>query len=148
MDPDELDELLGSARPELARLLPELGSGDAASLPPPAEEGSTRLLEMVFGLIGRLAADQPLMVVIEDLHWADQSTLDLVSLLVRALRGVPVLLVLTFRSDEMHRAHPLWPLISGWERVRSWARPSRPPRACLSPLPWGDAKSEAPWTWI
>ena len=122
MDPDELDELLGPARPELARLLPELGSGDAGSLPPPAEEGSTRLLEMVFGLIGRLAADQPLMVVIEDLHWADQSTLDLVSLLVRALRGVPVLLVLTFRSDEMHRAHPLWPLISGWERVRSVRR--------------------------
>ncbi|HET7049843.1 MAG TPA: AAA family ATPase [Solirubrobacteraceae bacterium] len=126
MDPDELDELIGPARPELARLLPELGSGDAASLPPPAEEGSTRLLEMVFGLIGRLAADQPLMVVIEDLHWADQSTLDLVSLLVRALRGVPVLLVLTFRSDEMHRAHPLWPLISGWERVRSVRRMELP----------------------
>jgi DNA-binding NarL/FixJ family response regulator len=126
MDPDELDGFLGPARRELARLLPELDPEVAMSLTPAAEEGNTRLLEMVFGLIQRLAADRPLMVVIEDLHWADQSTLDLVSLLVRALRGVRVLLVLTFRSDELHRGHPLRPLISGWERVRSVRRMELP----------------------
>jgi predicted ATPase len=62
------------------------------------------------------------MLVIEDLQWADRSTLDLVSLLVRSLRGVRVLIVLTFRSDEIHRSHPPRPLIAGWERVRSVRR--------------------------
>ena len=76
----------------------------------------------MFGVVQRLAADRPLMFVIEDLQWADRSTLDLVSLLVRSLRGVRVLLVLTFRSDEIHRSHPLRPLIAAWERVRSVRR--------------------------
>src|ERR1700751_1259279 len=42
--------------------------------------------------------------------------------LVRALRGVRVLLVVTFRSDELHRGHALRPLVTGWERVRSVRR--------------------------
>jgi hypothetical protein len=59
------------------------------------------------------------MVVFEDLHWADQSTLDLAAFLVQALRAVPVLLELTYRSDELHRGHRLRPLLAAWERVRS-----------------------------
>jgi len=59
------------------------------------------------------------MVVFEDLHWADQSMLDLAAFLVQALRAVPVLLVLTYRSDELHRDHRLRPLLAAWERVRS-----------------------------
>ena len=122
MDPDELDGFLGPARPDLARLLPELDP-EAAHAPAPAgESGSARLLELVFGVVQRLAADRTLMFVIEDLQWADRSTLDLISLLVRSLRGVRVLLVLTFRSDEIHRSHPLRPLIAAWERVRSVRR--------------------------
>ena len=122
MDPDELEPLLGPARDELARLLPALSPDRGVSLAPVSEDGSARLLELVFGVIGRLAEEQPLMFVIEDLHWADRSTLDLVALLVRALRGVCVLLVVTFRSDELHRGHPLRPLLTDWERVRSVRR--------------------------
>ncbi|HSC02243.1 MAG TPA: AAA family ATPase, partial [Solirubrobacteraceae bacterium] len=122
MDPDELDAFLGPARLELARLLPELDPEAARAPAPAGESGSGRLLELVFGVIQRLAADRPLMFVIEDLQWADRSTLDLVSLLVRGLRGIQALLVLTFRSDEIHRSHPLRPLIAGWERVRSVRR--------------------------
>ncbi len=122
MDPDELEGFLGSARSELARLLPELDPDVAGAPLSGGEAGSARLLELVFGVIQRLAADQPLMLVVEDLHWADRSTLDLASLLVRALRGVRVLLVLTFRSDEIHRSHPLRPLIATWERIRSVRR--------------------------
>jgi len=122
MDRRELDEVLGPASGELARLLPELDPGHALALAPAGEDGNLRLLELVFGVIQRLAADRPLMVVMEDLHWADQSTLDLASLLVRALRAVRVALVMTFRSDELHRSHPLRPLINDWERVRSVRR--------------------------
>jgi DNA-binding CsgD family transcriptional regulator/tetratricopeptide (TPR) repeat protein len=118
--PDELDRLLGPARRELGRLLPELASGLEATGAP---GGSTaQLFELVLGVLGRLGRERPLVLVIEDLHWADRSTLDLVAFLVRGLRTVRVLLVLTFRSDEVDRRSPLRPLLSGWERQRGVER--------------------------
>ncbi|GAA5198277.1 LuxR family transcriptional regulator [Rugosimonospora acidiphila] len=116
---EELDRCLGAARLPLARLLPELSPGSSG----PAQEGSpTQLLEYVLGLITRLAATRPLLIVVEDLHWADRSTLDLVAFLVQTLRELGVLMVLTYRSDEMHRRHPLRPLVTAWERVRNTER--------------------------
>jgi DNA-binding CsgD family transcriptional regulator/predicted negative regulator of RcsB-dependent stress response len=117
--PEELDAYLGPARSELAWVLPDLDRERALTAPPLHEGGTARLRELVLGVIERLAADRPLMFVIEDLHWADRSTLDLVALLVRALRADRVLVVVSFRSDELHRSHPLRPLITGWERVRT-----------------------------
>jgi predicted ATPase len=122
MDPEALDGFLGPARMDLARLLPELEPQAATTPAPVGESGSARMLELVFGVIQRLAAVRPVMLVIEDLQWADRSTLDLLSLLVRSLRGVRVLIVVTFRSDEIHRSHPLRTLIAAWERVRSVRR--------------------------
>ena len=114
----QLDELLGTAAPGLARILPELASGrDAVAADDSPQAG--QLLELVLGLLGRLSAVRPVTFVIEDLHWADQATLDLAAFLVRSLRAVRVLLVLTYRSDELHRRHPLRPLLSGWDRLRS-----------------------------
>jgi DNA-binding CsgD family transcriptional regulator/tetratricopeptide (TPR) repeat protein len=118
MPADELSEVLGPAGPGLARLLPELAPG-AVPGPAGADLQAAQLLELVLGLLGRLSAVRPVMFVIEDLHWADQSTLDLAAFLVRSLRGVGVLLVATYRSDELHRRHPLRPLLSSWERMRS-----------------------------
>jgi DNA-binding CsgD family transcriptional regulator len=119
--PDALDDLLGPARPELARLVPELGDGLAG-----AQQGdrpaTAQLLELVLGAVGRIGRDRPLVLVFEDLHWADRSTLDLVALLVRALHDTRVLLVLTYRTDELHRAHPLRRLLGGWDRSRSVRR--------------------------
>jgi predicted ATPase/DNA-binding NarL/FixJ family response regulator len=117
--PDELDALLGPARSEFARVLPDLDPSAALSRAPLAEGGTGRLLELALGVIERVAEDRPLMFVIEDLHWADRSTLDLVALLVRALRAGSVLVVVSFRTDELHRSHPLRPLVTGWERVRT-----------------------------
>jgi DNA-binding CsgD family transcriptional regulator len=118
--PDALDELLGPARPELARLVPELGGDDAL---PAAPGGQTaQLLELVLGAVGRIGRDGPLVLVIEDLHWADRSTLELAALLVRGLHDTKVLLVLTYRSDELHRAHPLRRLLGSWDRSRSVRR--------------------------
>jgi DNA-binding NarL/FixJ family response regulator len=117
--PEELDALLGPARSEFARVLPDLDPDAALSTAPLTEGGAARLLELALGVIERLAEDRPLMFVIEDLHWADRSTLDLVALLVRALRAARVLVVVSFRTDELHRSHPLRPLVTGWERVRT-----------------------------
>jgi ATP/maltotriose-dependent transcriptional regulator MalT len=117
--PGELDDLLGRARPEVARLLPELSGA-----PEPATElrSSAQLFELLLGVLVRLAAAGPVLVVVEDLHWADQSTLDFVAFLARALAEVPITVLVTYRSDEMYRGHPLRALLATWERSRQVLR--------------------------
>jgi len=119
--PETLTEVLGQAGTGLARLLPELGLVSPHGNPP-EDLQKAQLLEMVLGLLHRLSDLQPVLLFIEDLHWADQSTLDLIAFLARSLREARVLLVATYRSDELHRRHPLRPLLSRWERVRSIGR--------------------------
>ena len=125
MAPAELADVLGPARRGLGRLLPELhpdaqAAGPADDAVQAAEGiGVAQLLELILGLLGRLSVGRPLMLVLEDLHWADQSTRELVAFLIRSLRGVRVLLLVTYRSDELNRRHPLRPLIASWERLRS-----------------------------
>ncbi|HEX3312651.1 MAG TPA: AAA family ATPase [Streptosporangiaceae bacterium] len=114
----ELADVLGPARRGLGRLLPELDPGGSAE---PAADGVqvSQLLELVLGLLGRLSARRPLLLVLEDLHWSDQSTRELVAFLIRSLRGVRVVLLATYRSDELNRRHPLRPLIASWDRLRT-----------------------------
>jgi DNA-binding CsgD family transcriptional regulator/tetratricopeptide (TPR) repeat protein len=121
MPADELDAALGIARPHLARLLPGLETGDSVG---PSNSGmpGSALLEMVLGVLERLSAAGPVLFVIEDAHWADQSTRELVAYLIQALRDVPVVVLMTYRSDEMHRRHPLRPLLTTWDRLRSVRR--------------------------
>jgi DNA-binding CsgD family transcriptional regulator/tetratricopeptide (TPR) repeat protein len=114
--PAELDDALGPARRQLARLVPEFAGKDAEDA---HNANSSQLPELVLGLLERLALTRPVVLILEDLHWADSSTLELVAYLAHALSDSPVLLVTTFRSDEIHRRHPLRPLISAWERDRS-----------------------------
>ncbi len=116
LDSEQLEAVLGHARQELARLLPELDPSVGVDQSAPAQ--AARLFELVLGVLERAAALQPLMLIIEDLHWADPSTLALMSFLVAELRGAPLLSVLTYRSDEMHRSHPLRAVLSGWSRAR------------------------------
>ena len=75
----------------------------------------------MLGLVSRLAAERPLVVVFEDLQWADRSTLELIALLVRGLTG-HALLICTVRFDELHRAHPFRRMAGRWEQQRSVER--------------------------
>ena len=59
-----------------------------------------------------------MVLVIEDIHWADRSTLDLLAFLVRNLRQSPIVILGTFRSDELHRRHPLVPFLAELKRGR------------------------------
>ncbi|WP_433517696.1 helix-turn-helix transcriptional regulator [Nonomuraea sp. CA-143628] len=102
----------------LARLLPEFGEPDGDG-----SEARARLFEQLLGLLERLAEDRPVVLVIEDAHWADRSTRDLLSFLVRYQRsGVRLLIVVTYRADELHRTHPLRPLLAELGRVDWVAR--------------------------
>jgi DNA-binding CsgD family transcriptional regulator len=126
LDPAELEAVAGPARHELGRLLPDLAwGGDAA-----ADAGATgagragqgRLFALLLGVVERLAARAPLLLIVEDLHWADRSTRDLLAFLATYLRSGPVMLVLTFRSDELDRLHPLRGLLGELVRNRRVVR--------------------------
>jgi DNA-binding CsgD family transcriptional regulator len=126
MPPDVLAGVLGPAAPGLSRLLPELapltaGGAPGGALAGPAGEDmqKAQLLELVLGTLSRLSGVAPVLFTVEDVHWADRSTLDLTAFLIRSLRNARVLVVVTYRSDELHRRHPLRPLLTSWERDRS-----------------------------
>jgi class 3 adenylate cyclase/DNA-binding CsgD family transcriptional regulator/tetratricopeptide (TPR) repeat protein len=94
---DAMRELAGPSWQELARVLPSLGEPEAD---PPGQAAQPRLFELLLSLLGRLSMQTSVALVVEDLHWADQSTRDLLAFLVRNLRQERVLLVVTYRSDE------------------------------------------------
>jgi DNA-binding NarL/FixJ family response regulator len=93
------------ARPVLSRLLPD---GDEGGLEADWA-GLTRqqMFGAVLSLLSELAADSPVLLVIEDLHWADASTRHLVTFLARMLHRERVAVIGTYRTDDLHRQHPL-----------------------------------------
>ena len=101
--------------PALGRLLPALGEERG---PTPGDEfEQVELFGGVLSLLERLSESSPVLLVIEDIHWADRSTRDLVAFLVRTLRTGRVAVILTFRSDELYRRHPLRPLLGELVRI-------------------------------
>jgi predicted ATPase len=124
LDLAELEAVAGPARQELARLVPDLPWGGAAAPAPAVVAGASqgRLFERLLGLVQRLAATTPLLWVLEDLHWADRSTRDLLAYLATYLRSGRVLLVGSFRSDELDRLHPLRRLLAELARNRRVVR--------------------------
>jgi DNA-binding CsgD family transcriptional regulator/tetratricopeptide (TPR) repeat protein len=63
--------------------------------------------EVARALLHELERRGPTVLVLEDLHWSDKATLDVMRLLVRRLTSVPVLLIATYREEQLHRTHPL-----------------------------------------
>lgn len=104
---------------ELARLLPELGDSGAGRHD---EQGMARLFELTARLLERVAATDTVALVLEDLHWADASTRHLLAYLVRTLRTGRLLVLATYRSDDIHRRHPLRPLLAELDRLRTVRR--------------------------
>jgi DNA-binding CsgD family transcriptional regulator/tetratricopeptide (TPR) repeat protein len=96
---DAVRRLIGPTWVELARLLPGLGEPASG---PPGPAAQLRLFELLLRLLAPLSEQTPVLLVIEDLHWADLSTRDLLAFLVRNLRRERLLLVVTYRSDEPH----------------------------------------------
>ena len=85
--------------------------------PQPVDDGRLQLFESVAGLICELAAATPLLLVLEDLHWADRSSRDLLRYLLARLVDVRVVVVASYRADDLHRRHPLRPLLAELVRL-------------------------------
>ncbi|QNP75704.1 AAA family ATPase [Streptomyces roseirectus] len=117
--PEELAAAAAGQEEELARLLPELGETARGRHD---EEGTARLFELTARLLERAAAEHTVVLVIEDLHWADTSTRHLLAYLFRTLRTGRLLVLATYRSDDIHRRHPLRPLLAELDRLRTVRR--------------------------
>ncbi|MFJ2081799.1 AAA family ATPase [Micromonospora chokoriensis] len=119
-------EVFAGYEAEFAPLLPELGRASAALAGPRAlplgDAPRGYLFDLVAELFQRLADACPLVLIIEDLHWADRSTRDLIGFLVRAARPGRLLLVCTYRTDELQRGHPLRPFLAELDRARGVER--------------------------
>ena len=111
LDSDALSEVLGPASAELGSLIPELGPPLAADAAP----GPGRVFELLRGVLQRLAQRQPVLVIIEDLHWADHGTRDLLRYLSRNLHA-PAALITTYRSEELPQRYPARKLIADLHR--------------------------------
>ncbi|HSF03940.1 MAG TPA: LuxR C-terminal-related transcriptional regulator [Solirubrobacterales bacterium] len=77
----------------------------------------TELFETVHAVFERLASSTPVLVILEDLHWADQSTRDLLGFLFQRRFVGPVSVVASYRSDDLHRRHPLRTSVAQWSRI-------------------------------
>lgn len=115
-------DLLGPAAPALRALLPDLliplTDGGTANTPPTLapEQEKRRLFNALCQLINRLAAARPVLLVMEDLHWSDETSLEFLLYCARQIAARPVLLLLTYRDDEV--GPELEHLLAGLERQR------------------------------
>jgi DNA-binding CsgD family transcriptional regulator/tetratricopeptide (TPR) repeat protein len=112
-----LDALSPGSRAQLATLLPGLQDDGRLRSDRDDPSGQLRLFEALLELIDTLSESAPLVLALEDMHWADRSTRTFVAFLARSLRQEHVVLLITYRADELHRRHPLRPLLSELERL-------------------------------
>jgi DNA-binding NarL/FixJ family response regulator len=114
-----IDELRSTETNDLGRLMPELGSttsSDAAIFERP-DWVQARIFESALALLRRLGDEVPVALVVEDLHWSDSATRDLLSFLARNARDECLVIIGTYRTDDLHRRHPLRPWLAEMERL-------------------------------
>jgi DNA-binding CsgD family transcriptional regulator/tetratricopeptide (TPR) repeat protein/energy-coupling factor transporter ATP-binding protein EcfA2 len=115
LDPRVADELFGPFRDELAPLLPGgRCSGDLIS----RHRNRTAFFELVLGVAERLAAAATVVLVLEDIHWADRSTRDLLGFLLANTIEDRILVVASYRDDVLTAGHPLLPTLGELRRQR------------------------------
>jgi len=122
---ERLSDVLGPHAPEVVKLVPELARRipDLAPSPPlePSQE-RLRLFESLRAFVAGIAQGQPVVLLLDDLHWGDAATLELLRYLARSLRGDRVFILGTYRDVEVDRAHPLSAALAEMNRERLYRR--------------------------
>jgi DNA-binding CsgD family transcriptional regulator len=118
VDPERIAAAAGPSLPDLARLIPDFagGVGEAPVAGAQADWMQIRIFEGILRLLGRLGENTPVLLIVEDLHWADRSTRDLLAYLARNTHAERLFTIATFRVDELHRRHPLTAWLAESER--------------------------------
>lgn len=131
----DLVESITAERPALRALQPGRRTMQGAEQDSSAAVGRADLFDAVLALFEAMAKNGPLLLVIEDAHWADTSTRDLLSFLFSRPCDGRVGIVASYRSDDMHRRHPLRRATAEWSRIPGIVRMQLdplPPRAVRS----------------
>lgn len=115
-DMEGLRRQLGAARQELGYLFPALGLVDGQLDRDEPDARRLKLFEAVVALLTAMAAPAGLLLVVEDVHWADAATRELLDYLTRRLRGVRIAILVTYRGEELPSGHPLARALQGWRR--------------------------------
>jgi class 3 adenylate cyclase len=115
-DVEALAARLGPMARELSQLFPQFGDGSRLEAPSDPGQAKLRLFEAIVSLLAMLARDRTLVLVVEDVHWADDSSRELIDHIARRLSGLRALAVVTYRTDELHRRHPFLPTLRAWRR--------------------------------
>ena len=123
-EPAGLETDLGTGAADVARIVSEIRDRVNVELRPPgdADDDRWRLLQSVSTFLRNAAAVQPLCIVLEDLHWSDRGTLDLLVHLARNLQGARLLMVGTYRDVEVDRSHPLSSILAELRRGSAFDR--------------------------
>ena len=123
-DPDAAADLVRHD-PTIGRLLPAqrtLAVAADVGQPDRAPTDRASMFESVHQALRILASSSPLLLVVEDVHWADQSTRELLTYLLTRRFDEPVAIVASYRSDDLNRRHPLRSLLAEWYRLPSVVR--------------------------
>ncbi|WP_395728092.1 AAA family ATPase [Nakamurella sp.] len=120
------EDELGPEADDLARLAPVFNRRPGQ----PPEHAAQSLASLADGLLRvlyGLSARRPLIVVLEDLHWSDASTQQLLMFLGPRISSRRIALIATYRTDELHRRHPLRPFLGSWQRAARPVQVDLPP---------------------
>jgi DNA-binding CsgD family transcriptional regulator/tetratricopeptide (TPR) repeat protein len=119
-------EALVHRRPALRRLMPATGN-DAEENPQLTATDRSNLFDAVAAIFDHLASSEQLLWVLEDVHWADRSTREMITYLLSHPPVNPATLIMTYRLDDLHRRHPLRPVLGEWGRLPGVERITVPP---------------------
>ena len=137
-----------AVRPALGRLLPQLFTNGAIAehAAAPVSEGLAQgqLFEGLHRVLTVLSLSTPVLLVLEDVHWADRSTRDLIAFLARTLREGRIAIVASYRTDDLHRRHPLRPLLAELARLPDVRRIGLGPFSRLEMAQLLDQHAESP----
>jgi eukaryotic-like serine/threonine-protein kinase len=123
-EPDGLRHDLGSGAADVARIVSEIGDRLHVELHPSGDpqDDRFRLMGAVSSFLANASSVQPLLIVLEDLHWADMGTLELLRHVARNLHGARLLIVGTYRDVEVDRSHALSGALAELRRSGSFLR--------------------------
>lgn len=127
-DPAATERLVARHR-GIRRLLPGHRLLTEVEEAEPATAGRSEVFEAMHAVLAELATERPVLLQVEDVHWADQSTREMISFLLGRGFDGPVSVIVSYRSDDLFRRHPLRPAVAEWGRLHGVQR------IMLGPLP-------------
>lgn len=134
LGPTAFDELIGTGRDDLSRVFPQLrqreGAGNPSDAPEwPVQKARVSLFAAIRDVVSQLSVSRPLVVMIDDLHWADEATLRLLEYLAAELSDLPTLVVCTYGEEDLAATSAFRPFLAALHRRRLVDSLSLPPFA-------------------